>query len=175
MAVADLAGTRTAATGGGHFTGAPSMTGAVFQRAFAWLRARSPLLTLAYALLAAWAVGIVLAAWQLDDWRQDLSRTLLQLNADARFRARAHSREAVDPEWYRRKALALLSATERLQHDAHWTAVLPGSWQPFDDLEEQVQARLAREFNDIVVETLMRELYARTSQLTGVPLVTGSG
>jgi type VI secretion system protein ImpL len=139
------------------------------------LRARSPWLTLAYVLLGAWALAIVVAAWQLDDWRQDLSRTLLQLNADARFRARAHSREAVDPEWYRRKALALLSATDRLQHGAHWTAFLPGSWKPFDNLEEQVQARLAREFNEIVVETLRRELYARTSQLTGVPLVRGSG
>jgi type VI secretion system protein ImpL len=144
-------------------------------RAWRLLRARSPFLTLAYVLLGAWALAIVVAAWQLDDWRQDLSRTLLQINADARFRARAPNREAVDPEWYRRKALALLSATERLQRDARWTAVMPGSWKPFDDLEEQVQARLAREFNDIVVETLRRELYARTSQLTGVPLVRGSG
>lgn len=139
------------------------------------LRSQSPWLALAYLLLGAWAIGILVAAWQLDDWRQDLSRTLLQLNADARFRARAHSREAVDPEWYRRKALALLGATERLQHDAAWTRLLPGSWRPFDNLEEQVQARLEREFNDIVVETVRRELYARASELTGVPLVRGSG
>ena len=120
------------------------------------LRDRSPWLTLAYLLLGAWAMGILVAAWQLDDWRQDLSRTLLQLNADARFRARAHSREAVDPEWYRRKALALLGSTERLQHDAAWTRFLPGSWRPFDNLEEQVQSRLEHEFNDIVVETVRR-------------------
>jgi type VI secretion system protein ImpL len=103
----------------------------------------------------------------------DLSRTLLQLNADARFRARAPSREAVDPEWYRRKALALLASTERIQHDAAWTAFLPGSWMVFDNLEEQVQVRLEREFSDIVVETLRREIYARASQVTGVPLVRG--
>jgi type VI secretion system protein ImpL len=151
------------------------MNAAAFHRALAWMRARSPLLTLAYVLLSAWALGILVAAWQLDGWRQDLSRTLLQLNADARFRARVHTRESVDPEWYRRKAVALLSGMERLQHDATWTAMLPGSWRPFDDLEEQVQGRLEREFSDIVVETLRRELYARASQLTGVPLVPGSG
>ena len=151
------------------------MTKPLLQRVRQQLRARPPLLTLAWLLLGVWAIGILVAAWQLDGWRQELSRTLLQLNADARFRARAHSREAVDPEWYRRKALALLTATERLQHDASWTAFLPGSWKPFDNLEEQVQFRLEREFSDIVVETLRRELYARTSQLTGVALVRGSG
>ena len=67
------------------------MTSAPLHRALAWARIQSPWLTLAYALLAAWAVGILVAAWQLDAWRQDLSRTLLQLYADARFRARAHS------------------------------------------------------------------------------------
>lgn len=139
------------------------------------LRAQSPWLLLAHAMLAAWGIGIAVAAWQLDGWREDLSRTLLQLNADARFRARAHGRESVDPEWYRRKALALLSSMERLQHDAAWTAFLPGSWKPFDTIEEQVQARLEREFNDIVVETLRRELYARAGRLTGVPLARGTG
>jgi type VI secretion system protein ImpL len=144
-----------------------------------WLRrapdATAPTLALAWLLLGAWALGILVAAAQLDGWRRDLSRTLLQLNADAGFRARAPSRAAVDPEWYRRKALALLAATERLQHDAAWTALLPGSWRPFDDLEARVQARLAREFNDIVVETLRRELVARASRLTGVPLAGDSG
>lgn len=128
-----------------------------------------------WTLLAAWAVAIAVAAFQLDAWRQDLTRTLVQLNADAQFRARAPQREAVDPEWYRRKALALLSATERLQEDAGWTSFLPGSWRSFDKLEEQLQARLEREFNDIVVETVRRELHARASQLTGVALVRGSG
>jgi type VI secretion system protein ImpL len=151
------------------------MTNADSHRTGGQWRAQAVLLRLAYVLLAAWGLGIVVAAWQLDGWREDLSRTLLQLNADARFRARAQTREAVDPEWYRRKALALLAATDRLQHDAAWTAFLPGSWHPFDPLEEQVQARLGREFNVIVVETVRRELYARASHLTGVPLARGSG
>lgn len=133
------------------------------------------LLMLGYLLLAAWAVGLGVTAYQLGTWREELSHTLLQLNADAQFRARAHSREAVDPEWYRRKALALLSATERVQRNGTWTAFVPGSWRVFDDLQQQVQARIEREFSDIVVETLRRELYAHASRLTGVPLVRGSG
>ncbi|MEJ8838474.1 hypothetical protein [Ramlibacter sp. AN1133] len=145
-----------------------------------WLRARfgsasAAALTLGWLLLALWAVGLIAAAVQLGSWRQELSRTLLQLNADAQFRARAHTRDAVDPEWYRRKALALLSATQRMQHDASWTVFVPGSWRAFDNLEEQIQDRLEREFSDIVVETMRRELYARASKLTGVPLVSGSG
>lgn len=144
------------------------------------LRARfsswpSALLTVGWLLLAVWALGIAAAAIQLGSWRQELSRTLLQLNADAQFRARLNARDAVDPEWYRRKALALLSATQRLQRDTAWTLFVPGSWHGFDRLEEQVQARLEREFADIVVETMRRELNARAAKLTGVPLVRGSG
>lgn len=151
------------------------MSSALLQRARQLLRGRPPLLTLAWLLLAAWAAGILVAAWQLEGWRRDLTRTLMQLNADAQFRARVQRREAVDPEWYRRKALALLAATDRLQEDAAWTRFIPGSWSAIDDLEEQVQARVAREFGDIVVETVRRELYVRASQLTGVPLVAGPG
>ncbi|GAB3768763.1 hypothetical protein GCM10028796_32830 [Ramlibacter monticola] len=146
----------------------------------AWLRSRfaSPsaaALTLGWLLVGLWGLGVAVAAIQLGSWRQELSRTLLQLNADAQFRARVRSRDAVDPEWYRHKALALLSATQRLQQDAFWTLFVPGSWRPFDNLEEQVQDRIEREFADIVVETMRRELHARASKLTGVPLVRGSG
>jgi type VI secretion system protein ImpL len=145
-----------------------------------WLLARfsswpAAALTLGWLLLAGWAVALAAAAVQLDAWREDLSRTLLQLDADAQFRARAHTRDAVDPEWYRRKALALLSATQRLQDDKLWTVFVPGSWQRFDNLEEQVQQRLEHEFSEIVVETMRRELYARASKLTGIPLVRGTG
>ena len=147
----------------------------LLQRLAGAVRTQGLLVTAAYVLLAAWALGICVAAYQLGSWRQELTRTLMQLNADAHFRARAQYREAVDPEWYRRKALALLSATERLQRDAMWTVFLPGSWQAFDSLEEQIQSRLEREFSDIVVETVRRELYTRASRLTGVPLVRGTG
>ncbi|MDB5914520.1 MAG: hypothetical protein JWP22_3195 [Ramlibacter sp.] len=147
----------------------------LFNEVRAAARRLGPALTIAYVLLVAWAIGIAIAAGQLGGWRQELSRTLLQLNADAQFRARVHNRDAVDPEWYRRKALALLAATDQLRQDAIWTHFLPGSWRAFDNLEEQVQARVDREFGEIVVETVRRELYARTSRLTGVPLVRATG
>src|SRR5256885_521704 len=87
LALADLAGARPAPTRARHGGGAQAMnTRPLLLHVREWLRARPPLLTLAYVLLGTWAIGIAVAAWQLDDWRQDLSRTLLQLNADARFR-----------------------------------------------------------------------------------------
>lgn len=136
---------------------------------------RRHLYDLARLLLVAWAVGLAVVAVQLGAWRREMTHTLLQLQADAQFRARAQHREAVDPEWYRRKALTLLAATERLQRNASWTLFVPGSWRMFDDVEERLQDRITREFGEIVVETIRRELFARTSQLTGVPLVAASG
>ncbi|MGV3572032.1 MAG: hypothetical protein ACO1PB_15660 [Ramlibacter sp.] len=130
---------------------------------------------LARLLLAAWAIGIVVAGIQLDDWRRELTRTLVQLNADARFRAGLRPGDTVDPEWHRRKALSLLSATERIARDTTWTLFVPGSWRVFDDLEEQVQARIEREFGTTVVETIRRQLVLRAGDLTGVPLVRGTG
>lgn len=129
----------------------------------------------AWALLALWGCGLLLAGVRLESWRIELSRTLTQLNADAYFRARVGSREAVDPEWYRRKALALLSATQKMERDTLRIVFFPGSWSRFDPLEEQVQARLNHEFDDIVVETLRRELHARAASLTGAPLERASG
>jgi len=149
-----------------------NLTAAV-ARAGAFLRRHA--YDFARGLLVVWALGICVAAVQLGSWRQELTRTLMQLNADAQFRARVQRREAVDPEWYRRKALSLLSATERMRQDTSWKLFVPGSWQVFDDLEEQLRERIAREFGDIVVETIRRELYARASQLTGIPVVDGGG
>lgn len=134
-----------------------------------------PLLATARLLLLAWGIGLAVAAIHLGHWREELTRTLVQLNADAQFRAGVQQRDAVDPAWYRRKALSLLSATERLDRDTSWTLFIPGSWRLFDDLEEQVRLRIEREFGETVVETIRRELYARTSALTGVPQLRAVG
>lgn len=150
------------------------MSTAAFVRAWLAAFSRGGWYSLAKLVLLAWALALAIAAWQLGNWRQELTRTLVQLNADAHFRARAQHRDAVDPEWYRRKALTLLATAERLRRDTSWTVAVPGSWQAFDDLEERVQARVAREFGEIVVETIRRELVARASALTGVPQVRGA-
>jgi type VI secretion system protein ImpL len=127
----------------------------------------------AIALLAAWFVGLVGAAVQLERWQAQLTRTLLQLSADEQFRARVAHRDQVDPQWYRRKALGLLAALEKVRRDTWWTLSIPGSWHRFDDLEERLAARMEREFGDIVLETLRRELFARASRLTNAPLAPG--
>jgi type VI secretion system protein ImpL len=123
---------------------------------------------MAIAALVVWAGGLVLAAIQLDAWRSELTRTLVQLNADAQFRHRlAGGRASVDPQWYRRKALALLAANDRLHGSSTWTLFVPGSWQPFDDLTQRLAARIEREFGEIVVETIRHELLAQARELTG--------
>ena len=116
------------------------MSAARTPRAGAGAFVRRHLYDLARLLLAAWALGLVIVAVQLGTRRQEMTRTLMQLQDDAQFRARAQHREAVDPEWYRRKALTLLAATESLQRNAAWTVFVPGSWHRFDDLDRAVGA-----------------------------------
>jgi type VI secretion system protein ImpL len=125
---------------------------------------------IATLLLAAWAIGLVVAATRLASWDDDLVRTLLQIRADTAFRINmAQRHEPISREWYHSKALALLKASEKLQDDSLWALFVPGAWRRFDDLRERVAARIEREFSEIAVETVRRELYWRTSQLTGVP------
>jgi len=123
----------------------------------------------AIGVLGTWSAGLLIATWQLDTRYSDLSRALAQIQSDADYRARAAERgEAIPPEWYRRKALALLAAIEKLSIDTAWTAFMPGSWQVFDDMEERAAERIEREFGEIAIATLRRELYARASEITGV-------
>jgi type VI secretion system protein ImpL len=131
---------------------------------------RVPLRAAAALFLGTWLAGLVLAAVQLNRWDDELVRTLLQIRADAVFRERmTEGGEPIPREWYRSKTLALLEASEKLQDDAHWALFVPGSWRAFDNLRQRVAVRIERAFSDIAVETVRRELYYKTSQLTGVP------
>ena len=132
-----------------------------------WLR---PMLRrIAALVLGTWLAGVVFAAVQLDEWSNELVRTLLQIRADSVFRFRmAEGREPIPRDWYRSRTLALLEASEKLQDDTAWTLFVPGSWRSFDDLRPRVAARIERAFSDIVVETVRRELFFRASQVTGV-------
>ena len=128
------------------------------------------------ALLLAWAIGLGVAAVRLNQWQQEVSHVLVQLRADDLLRASVvPGRDTIEPEWYRRRALALLAAVERMRDDTLWTLVMPGSWRRFDDLEERATAHIARAFGVVVVETVQRELDLRASQITGVPLQAGIG
>lgn len=120
--------------------------------------------------LAAWALGLAVATVQLQQWEQALAPVLLQMRADTLVRQGAdRAGDTVLPEWYRRRALALLDAVEHLHYDQWWTLVMPGSWEVFDDLEERATRRVGEAFSQVVVETIRRELEARSARLTGLP------
>lgn len=131
---------------------------------------------LAAVVLAAWAVGLSVAAFQLNAWNDELVRTLLQIRADTVFRTRmTQLNETIPREWYRSKALALLAASEKLHDDGRWMLFLPGSWRPFDDLRDRLALRIEREFSEIAVDTMRRELFFRAARLTGVAQDPASG
>lgn len=123
----------------------------------------------AVVFLGGWGIGLLVATWQLHRHNGALVAALSQLQHDAQYRMRAQQRgEAVPTAWYRNKALSLLAMNERLRTDGTHSFFMPGSWQLFDDLNERVIERIEREFGDIAVGTLRRELLGRVSQLSGV-------
>ena len=121
------------------------------------------------ALLLAWAVGLVVASVRLQSWQREVSSVMIQLRADDLLRSSVRERDQIQPEWYQRRALVLLSAVERLRENTSWTLVMPGSWRIFDDLQERTAARIDAAFSQIVVETIRRELDTRGARLSGLP------
>jgi type VI secretion system protein ImpL len=123
----------------------------------------------ALVVLGGWSVGLLVATVQLSKRNPELARALSQIETDANYRARASERgEPIASDWYRTKTLSLLAAIEKLGTDRAWTFFMPGSWEIFDNLDERVAARIEREFGEIAINTLRRELYARAADLTGV-------
>ncbi|MGX9688997.1 type VI secretion protein IcmF/TssM N-terminal domain-containing protein [Achromobacter anxifer] len=128
------------------------------------------------ALLGVWGGGLVIATVELGRHNGPLVAALEETRRDARERAVALQQgQELPAEWYRRRALALLTLDQGLQVDSAWTVFMPGSWSRIDDLNPRVRARFAREFGEIAVTAIQRELAARASQLTGVGLDPVSG
>lgn len=123
----------------------------------------------AFAVLGGWGVGLLVATAQLHQRNPELVKALEQIEQDANTRARASERgEVLPPEWYRNKTLALISEIEKLGNRRAWTFFMPGAWSAVDDLDARVTERIEREFGEIAINTLRRELYTRASELTGV-------
>ncbi len=123
------------------------------------------------AVLGVWGGGLIIATVELGRHNAPLVAALEDTRRDARERAVALQQgQELPPEWYRRRALALLTLDQGLQVDSGWTIFMPGSWSRIDDLNPRVRARFAREFGEIAVTAIQRELAVRASQLTGVGL-----
>ncbi|WP_031362896.1 type VI secretion system protein [Caballeronia sordidicola] len=120
------------------------------------------------ALLGGWGLGLVVATVQLSHRNGELVAALGSLHRDAQERAAA-AQQAQDlpADWYRRKALALIALNQHLKTDSTWTVFMPGSWSVVDDLNAHVKERFEREFGEIAVTALEREMFLRVSQLTG--------
>jgi type VI secretion system protein ImpL len=120
------------------------------------------------ALLGSWGLGLVVATVQLSHRNGEVVAALGSLHRDAQERAAA-AQQAQDlpADWYRRKALALIALNQHLKTDSPWTVFMPGSWSSVDDLNARVKERFEREFGEIAVTALEREMFLRVSQLTG--------
>ena len=144
-----------------------TLTRPVLHRALRWT---------AVIFLGGWGVGLAVATWQLQQHNAALVAALTQLQNDAQYRTSTLQRGGSIPAaWHRNKALSLLAMNERLRTEGTHSFFMPGSWRIFDDLNERVIERIEREFGEIAVSTLRRELMGRVSQLSGVEQEADTG
>ena len=128
------------------------------------------------ALIGGWGLGLVVATVQLSHRNGELVAALGSLHRDSAERANAAQQgQDLPADWYRRKALALIAMNQNLRTGSGWTVFMPGSWGFVDDLNARVRDRFEREFGEIAVAALEREMYAHVSQLTGVDRDPSSG
>ncbi|HEY1609737.1 MAG TPA: type VI secretion system protein, partial [Paraburkholderia sp.] len=148
-------------------SGSQRLTRPVLNRALRWG---------GIAILSVWGIGMVVATVQFSHRNGELVAALGQLRGDTQERAEAAQRgQELSGDWYRRKALALISLDQHLKNDSVWSVFMPGSWGIVDDLDERVNERFEREFGEIAVTALQREMFARIGQLTGVGVDPSSG
>ncbi|MDR5815338.1 MULTISPECIES: type VI secretion protein IcmF/TssM N-terminal domain-containing protein [unclassified Caballeronia] len=121
------------------------------------------------ALLGGWGIGLVVATAQLSHRNGELVAALGSLHRDAAERAAAAQQgQDMPADWYRRKALGLIALNQNIKTGTGWTVFMPGSWAFIDDLNARVKERFEREFGEIAVAALERQMVARVSTLTGV-------
>ncbi|HEY2022384.1 type VI secretion system protein [Paraburkholderia sp.] len=120
------------------------------------------------ALLGGWGIGLVVATVQLNHRNGELVAALGSLHRNAQDRAAAAQQgQDLPADWYRRNALSLIAMNQHLKTASGWAVLMPGSWDVFDDLNAHVNERFEREFGEIAVAALTREMVARVSQLSG--------
>ncbi|RKF46716.1 type VI secretion system protein [Paraburkholderia fungorum] len=127
-------------------------------------------------LLGGWGIGLAVATVQLSHRHAAIVAALDDLRKDAQERASAeHGGQQLPADWYRSKALALIGVNDRLHAGTDWSFFMPGSWNVVDDLNERVRQRFEREFGEIVVTALEREMLERVGTLTGIARDPGTG
>jgi len=130
----------------------------------------------AIAVLGTWAVGLLVATWQLNTRYTYLAQGLSEVHEDSQEMARAEAAgKRLDPEWYKNRAKSMLDKIEKLSVKTVWTVFMPGSAKVFDNLEERAIAHISDRFGEIATKTLTRELYRRAAELTGATQDASTG
>lgn len=116
------------------------------------------------ALPLAWAVGLGIATFKLDDIQGRLVAYLHTLDGPA-----------ADAAQSRRRAVQALEGFEPLGGARFYSVFMPGSWPLFDDLHAQLENRLERTFSLNAVAALNEAARAQASALTGVARDAATG
>lgn len=120
----------------------------------------------AVAALGVWSVALCIATSNLHRRAAEWAIRLDRLDEDARAVVRADRRgEALPASWYRERTLGLLGLGARLRDESLRAIAMPGSWLPFDSLQDRLANRVERAFGDVAMTTLRRELHARAIEL----------
>ncbi|RSZ60512.1 hypothetical protein HF313_19490 [Massilia atriviolacea] len=115
-----------------------------------------------------WAVGVVVATFQLHYLGEQVLGDLKALNGELRA-------GGADARQRSQRAVAALLNIEQLGAERFRSVFMPGSWQVFSNLHEQMQERLEQGFAEHAFAPLRQAAYAQLGQLTGVPLDPATG
>ncbi|HEX8609713.1 MAG TPA: type VI secretion system protein [Telluria sp.] len=118
-----------------------------------------------------WAVGLVMATFQLHYLADQVLGDLKALNGEAR----AGGADGSNGRQRSERAVAALLNIEQLGAERFRSIFMPGSWQLFSNLHEQMQERLEQGFAEHAFVPLRQAAYAQLGQLTGVPLDPATG
>jgi len=128
-----------------------------------------------WAALCIWTIGIGFTLLQMGRILPVLASGIDGLNRDTQLRQSASQTSTLDYAWRERTALSLITGLEDLSanrvgalRDGTVLSFVPGSWPIFDNLLERTQARIQREFQEVVADTIRRAIYRNTALLTGV-------
>lgn len=127
------------------------------------------------AFVSVWLLGIGLAALRINYVANDLVAVINQFNQDSRDALRRGREETNDLEKSRARALRALRILDQLDAGALSALSMPGSWAWVDDLNVQVQHRIAIGFAQTAIDPIRLSLNHAVAEMTGASLDPATG